>query len=590
MTFVTGPPLRADILVNPVIYTFLIAAALLLGSAVLAGLGLLVLRVGTGGVPSRGALAASPWVGFGAAIMALQVWHIWLPVSPFAALLLSAAGGAGLILHWRLLSPLLRESRWRALAWFAIVVCLSVWTAMHTTRRPQLVDNGLYHLSSIRWAYSYPIVPGLGNLHGRLAFNSSFFLYAAVWNFGPFVGRAHHLAGGLIFFLLLARSIAGWSSLFRRAAERSTQKMFDALCLAPAALYVMGDYGPSPTPDVAVFVLGMVLASELLGFLENCSARAAGEFYAENASSLVAAVALCALGVTMKLSFAALGVTALALVCAALSRGEARVGRRAVIAALIIGAALLVPWAVRGVILSGYPLYPCALGGFDVPWRIPVESVRLEADWIRSWARRAGAPIEEVLGNWRWLWPWFNALQRNSYGVVVPLGLAVVVAPIAAWQRRGRADPAVACVGERLPLFLLVPLAGLAYWFLTAPEFRFAGSCFWLLGFGSIAIAFRGAERRERTVLVAAITVLLLCFETNPIDVLHPWHRSMEPAKCGDIREERTNSGLVIHVPREGDCWDAPLPCAPRLKPGLRLRVPGDLASGFLPPAQAEAR
>jgi hypothetical protein len=51
-----------------------------------------------------------------------------------------------------------------------------------------------------------------------------------------------------------------------------------------------------------------------------------------------------------------------------------------------------------------------------------------------------------------------------------------------------------------------------------------------------------------------------------------------------------TASGLVVNVPARtydpppgmpNACWRAPIPCTPNPAPNLRLRRPGDLASGF---------
>ena len=39
-------------------------------------------------------------------------------------------------------------------------------------------DTGLYHLQTFMWNSQFPITLGLGNLHGRLAFNSTLFLIA----------------------------------------------------------------------------------------------------------------------------------------------------------------------------------------------------------------------------------------------------------------------------------------------------------------------------------------------------------------------------------------------------------------------------
>src|SRR5262245_12093872 len=37
-----------------------------------------------------------------------------------------------------------------------------------------------------------------------------------------------------------------------------------------------------------------------------------------------------------------------------------------------------------------------------------------------------------------------------------------------------------------------------------------------------------------------------------------------------------------VFTPQQGgSCWDSPLPCTPYFNPDLRLRIPGQLASGF---------
>ncbi|MGV2435393.1 MAG UNVERIFIED_CONTAM: hypothetical protein LVT10_11320 [Anaerolineae bacterium] len=47
---------------------------------------------------------------------------------------------------------------------------------------PARYDAGLYQIQSVMWSNQFPIVRGLGNLHGRLAFNNSFHLYIAWLN------------------------------------------------------------------------------------------------------------------------------------------------------------------------------------------------------------------------------------------------------------------------------------------------------------------------------------------------------------------------------------------------------------------------
>jgi hypothetical protein len=55
-----------------------------------------------------------------------------------------------------------------------IMLAGASWIASRSMRPPTNGDSGEYHFNTIRWINAFPIVPGLGNLHGRLAFNQSF--------------------------------------------------------------------------------------------------------------------------------------------------------------------------------------------------------------------------------------------------------------------------------------------------------------------------------------------------------------------------------------------------------------------------------
>ena len=49
---------------------------------------------------------------------------------------------------------------------------------------PLNIDSGRYHFESMRWAASYPIVPGLGTLRRQFSLNSAYFLYVAMLDVG----------------------------------------------------------------------------------------------------------------------------------------------------------------------------------------------------------------------------------------------------------------------------------------------------------------------------------------------------------------------------------------------------------------------
>jgi hypothetical protein len=241
---------------------------------------------------------------------------------------------------------------------------------------------------------------------------------------------------------------------------------------------------------------------------------------------------------------------------------------------------LLGPWVVRGIIQSGYPAYPAPYLGLDVDWRVPLAHARYYADVIKAYARNPDLPCEQVLGNWKWLWPWFNVVLRQyRFDVVLPLALAAAGAVGGAWVRRQGPRPAA----PRFPAILAaLPLAALVFWFVSVPDPRYAGPAFWVLGLGAVTWALAGLDRRAAQLAILGFAVTLAALTLNPLECLRPWRKNPGPARRAPLKEGVTESGLKLWTPVTGDqCWNAPLPCTPYPNPKLRLRVQGDMSKGF---------
>ena len=536
-------------------------------------------------ISARGVLLVSlGWCGW---IAFLQIWHLFLPSDWRAFAVLSCAGTLGIILHaGDLLSMFRRELKSRS--WLYIwMLLVGVWLANLATAQPQMGDSGLYHINSVQWAHAYPIVPGLGNLHARLAFNQSFFLYAGMLEFGWFIDKSHQVASGFLLLLGMFKSLGGVWRLVHNETRTDPVDVFDALFLVPVIGWgTLSGYASSPTPDAAIFVLGFMLGSELFRILY---ATSDAETSTKDLSGSVITVALlAATGITVKLSFLVLGG---ASVLAALY-GYHIVGRDTPATCNLamrtagIAALFILPWMARGVILSGYIAFPSTFGALPVEWRVSADMARNEARWILAIGREKGAHSQEALSGWRWLWPWVNRLSReHMFDVVVP----VVLTTLGVAGRFFWALPGTGRRRSKLwPLFV-PPVAALIFWLLTAPDPRFAGAAFWILMASSLTV-FLVARRlngaREAVVLFAAV---LLFSNINLPGSIDRWKRDHGTARRVPLVTRTTDSGLQVHVPGHGDmCWNAPLPCTPYFNPRLRLREPGNMAKGFVIDPRAE--
>ena len=238
-----------------------------------------------------------------------------------------------------------------------------------------------------------------------------------------------------------------------------------------------------------------------------------------------------------------------------------------------------VPWVLRNVLLSGCPFYPSPLGALPVDWRVQADA----AAWITT--LMVGGPVWTGLGNVRWAVSRLRSLGWLSWDVLVPTAIAIATIPVGLVAISIRLLRRVAEMRVRPLLVLLPALASFAFVGAAAPMPRYAGATFWLLAMQAVMLvigpaAFEAGRLRRVVAGVAVLipTGVLLLREPALLSGLTDFQASPPPV----VSEVRLPSGLVVAVPRYGQCWDAPLPCARSRDPGLRLRRVGELGSGFV--------
>jgi hypothetical protein len=558
------------------------------------------------GLRPAGPDAAIPsiWFGWAFTLLLFQVLHLFLPMRAAVVLPVLAAG----VLFcrprpfsgWRRRAGRLFASP-RALALVMAGIAVAAWVSSRAMMPPRNYDSGLYHFNSIRWIDTYPIVPGLGNLHDRLAFNQSFFVYAAALDFTPLFGNGRALANSFLLLLLAAGCASSLYGAGRdRAAGSKTHpgaylpELFTLPVLGYLALTSNGL--ASPTPDLASAIVQLAM---FIMFLRLVGARPGGGDLDEHAAALL--MFLAATAVTIKLSNLGYAATMAGLVIFHAWRAGGR--RLAPLARMIaLPSLLLVVWMARSVILSGAPFFPSTFGYMRLEWSMPRGQIINARNWVYSGARR---PVfgtvfvhwREVIGNWGWLPDWLKNIRKNVVEVIFPLAaaaLSAVLALAARWRRR-RKTGSHARAGEWI--ILLPPLAGLGFWFLTAPRVRFAGAQFYLLAMAGAIVLLSSLSGllSRRAYLAALASVFLLDNGHFLLDGYARRHQLLAVSTSGwqrvmrvPLREYLTLDGQAVFSPVQGDqCWDSPLPSSPRPMPRLRLRVPGDLASGFITEGKA---
>ena len=428
-------------------------------------------------------------------------------------------------------------------------------------------DTGLYHASAVRWQREWGIVPGLGNLHGRLASNSSWFSLAALFDAGPLADRVQHVLNLAPVFFACAFGLP--------ALARPTAARLFALGMFFPLVHFHADFG-SLSPDLWSSVGLLLLVAAVLRRLEIGPAEEAEARPLEFQILLLAAYLP-----TVKLNVAPASALALAVVIFL-----RRDGRTLTLAAAL-GALVVLPFVIGNYYLSGYPIFPApGLDLFAPDWKIPRAEVQRFYDTVKGWARqpgpkswlRAALPLAEWFGPW-WQRNWQS--ERESLlalAAAFPLNLLAALLPFR--SRR---------------LFLGVAaalLAGLAYWFFLAPDLRFGFG--WVVAFAAWPCAWMGAEiwRRHpqiaRTVFptLSAAAFVVMIVRHAPIDPRPQMLQPLAPLRVGPTRPVVLDGGITVLLATEPSqqTWNAALPNAPRPPKPLEARG-SRLGHGFRPVA-----
>ncbi len=311
-----------------------------------------------------------------------------------------------------------------------------------------------------------PIVLGLGNLHGRLAYNQSFFIYAAALNFYPFFNHGRSIANGFLFLLTFATLLGYLRPVFKQPAiilESHPFKFLPSFFALPYLGYLAltSNGFASPTPDLAGILLQVILFVTLA---HGISLWLDEQHNLDHYALLLSILA--ATSVTIKLSNLVFGIVMLMFVFVYIWQSSQHYTAR-VLRILGPGMVILLVSCLRGFLLSGAPFYPSTFGYIPVDWAVPRNWIVSEANWIYSWARQPGSDWSVVLGNWDWFIPWISRTFKDFPGIVYPLFLSVLffcLTIIMVVSKRAK-RPAF------LEWAILFPVTfALFYWFFTAPE------------------------------------------------------------------------------------------------------------------------
>jgi hypothetical protein len=416
----------------------------------------------------------SIWTGLALLVLALYAWHFFLPLDGSVQVGFGVVAVIALVIERRWFRPLVQVSANLPFAVGALV--LTAWVANHALAGGGMDDYN-YEFQAVRWFVDYPLVPGLANLHGRIGFNNSHHLFAALLSAGAWRGQVNHILNGFVVSLVLVFLLFALVKLLQTRAWTAGVWMFGALLFAPVAGVVLfGIFGPAiSTLKADVFVsAGVILLSSV--FLRFASAAAGTSDYRVAGAT---AILLGCLLATVKLSAVMFcGVIVLSVLGRASRDGRPVLRDALLVGAAAAGALLLASFVIRGIVLSGYPLYPSTLLPMNVDWRVPIAQADAERTFIKTWAQLRPTYDAATALTQGWLTGWLRSLiLTERLTILLPLTATAVLA--AAYTPKKGPD---AVLAPRWALVVLAMASALALgvWFTQAPAARFASVYFWI--------------------------------------------------------------------------------------------------------------
>ena len=401
------------------------------------------------------------YAGIGAVTVYSQFFSIFWKVGLMANLILFFACAVCAIVFRRQLLKNLHNWRLTTTPIRALVIILLFLVFAYGTSTGIIhYDTSLYHAQSIRWIEEYGVVPGLGNLHTRLAYNSAAFCLSALYSMAFLGGQSYHCCAGFLAFLLALVCMEA----FTKERIKKPQLSDFARLTAIYYLLIIYDEMVSPASDYFMVLLVFFIIIRWLELIE------------KKETSYLPYALLCVLSavvLTVKLS----GALILLLIFkpAFMMIKEKRI--KEILQFLLFGVLTVLPFLVRNVILSGWLVYPfTSIDFFSFDFKIPKGVADYDAKEIQVWGRgfhdveRYGEPVK------KWLPEWINNLDGSNKAFLAMALLGVILfilLIIYAMIKRKKAMADFLHVEGTLTICFL-------FWLLSAPLIRYGCVFLWL--------------------------------------------------------------------------------------------------------------
>lgn len=353
-------------------------------------------------------------------------------------------------------------------------------------------DTGGYHLSAIKWIISQKIPYGLANLYSRLGFNTTWFLgEACTEQLVFFFHRPLFIMNGVLLFLYGSTVLSIFThsnqldkktGLLKKISDhflhRTAGEIFIILSIFPVIL-ISGYFISTASPDFPIFILIMMVFA--LSFqLSEEKPTGISKYH-----QILFLTLLVIFLVTLKASSITVVIFLIGLVLIYFCYNKtylkencqevrSYVFSKITLFYLVLITLLIFIFILRGIILSGNPLFPIYIPfHLDLPWNVPKEITIETMNEVIAPARLYTSQDLSLLSNMNWIFPWLIVFVQKNITLFI-IWMTTVVSLIT-YYLEGRPFHANITdknsIQKKFTFFCL--LLALLFWFISAPDPRF---------------------------------------------------------------------------------------------------------------------
>lgn len=458
------------------------------------------------------------------------------------------------------------------------VLCAVLVMAYGTSRGYFHYDSDLYHGQAIHWIEDYGVVKGLGNLHGRLAYNSSSFALSALYSFAFLGGMSYHACAGFVALLLLI-SCGRIVHIFKDKKVKVSD-----FVRAAGIYYICNIYDEMVSPASDYFTM-LAFIYIVIRFLDGAEKSEDADYY-----GIYALMAF--FGLTLKLSVGPLVI--LTVVPLVMLIKEKRYSK--IVAYGVAVLAIVLPFLIRNVILSGRLFYPSiALDIFNVAWKIPEDAALSDKAYIIAFGRGYSSMDAASLPINAWFPTWYFSLEKIwkmlFYGGVMGSIFWTIDRLKEFGKKYKKSTDAV------IDFTVFTVIASSVFWLMSSPLVRYGQGYLLVLPAITWGRAFLplfeqiGNEKVRKTlngVLIAFIGLFLIYKAAMTGLYIKDTYRMgyyLQPQDYGRYETHLVSLGnMSVYAPDSGDrtgYYDFPSVPSDNYLPALY--DPNDLSQGFKP-------